>query len=262
MQIIRNNPTDGAVIPNMRPTFEALESDADEPLPEYLEKEQLAELIRVAKEYADAQTDSAKSFGARQMYRAIIVLANTGLRIGELCALEEPRVDTRRGTIRVISTLYHGQGIRAYQLESPKNRTSIRTVDISRTVAAVLDAQLRDLKAFRLLTGEAFYRERNFVFVSYKKFPGYPLDPRTFSRDLARLLDLAGLPKSITPHSLRHTFTSLSAEAGASLEDIQKQLGHSSDDMTRRVYLHVTEARRRANTEKLDALLGPYLRLD
>lgn len=262
MQMIRSNPTDGAVLPNMRPTFEALESGRDDPLPEYLEKEQLAELIRVAKEYADAQTDPAKAFGARQMMRAIIVLANTGLRIGELCALEEPRVDTRRGTIRVIATLYHGQGIRAYQLEAPKNQTSIRTVDISRTVAAILDAQLRDVKAFRLRMGERFYTERNFIFVSYKWFPGYPLDPRTFSRDLARLLDLAGLPRSITPHSLRHTFTSLSAEAGASLDDIQKQLGHANDFVTRRVYLHVTEARRRANVEKLDNLLGPYLRID
>jgi hypothetical protein len=32
--------------------------------------------------------------------------------------------------------------------------------------------------------------------------------------------------------------------------------------VTRRVYLHVTEARRRANVEKLDSLLGPYLSLD
>ena len=264
MQLIRANPTDGAVIPNMRPTFEALEQGGDEPLPEYLEKEQLAELIRVAKEYADSQTDPDKAFGARQTYRAIVVLANTGLRIGELCALEESRVDTKSGTIRIISTLYCGQGVRAYQLEPPKNRTSIRTVDISKTIATVLEAQMKDVKAFRLRCGEKFYKDekRKFVFVNYKHLPGYPLDPRRFGRDLALLLERAGLPKSITPHSLRHTYTSLSAEAGASLEDIQKQLGHASDDVTRRVYLHVTEARRRANTEKLDALLGPYLRLD
>lgn len=264
MGIVRANPTEGAVLPSMRPTFEALESGADEPLPEYLEKEQLAELIRVAKEYADSQTDPAKAFGARQTMRAIIILANTGLRIGELCALEEPRVDTKRGTIRVIATLYHRQGIRAYRLETPKNRSSIRTVDISRTVAAILDAQIRDVKAFRLRCGENYYRdkERNFVLVSYKRYPGYPLNPTTFETDLAHLIDQAGLPRSITPHSLRHTFTSLSAEAGASLEDIQKQLGHSSDAMTRRVYLHVTEARRRANVEKLDSLLGPYISLE
>lgn len=262
MRLIASNPTDGAVLPNLRPTFEALESGADEPLPEYLEKEQLAELVRVAKEHADAQTDPVRAFEARQIHRAIIVLAYTGLRIGELCALEEPRVDTRRGTIRVIATVYRGDGIRAYQLLPPKNRTSIRTVDISRTVAAVLDAQLRDVKAFRLRCGERYHTERNFVFVNCHQHPGYPMSPVIFGRHLKRLLELAGLPRSISPHSLRHTFTSLSAEAGATLEDIQKQLGHASDDVTRRVYLHVTEARRRANTEKLDALLGPYLRLD
>ena len=262
MRLIASNPTDGAVLPSLRPTFETLASGADESLPEYLEKEQLAELVRMAKEYADAQTGPVRAFEARQMHRAIVVLAYTGLRIGELCALEEPRVDTRRGTIRIIATLYRGHGIRAYQLFPPKNRPSIRTVDISRTVAAVLDAQIRDVKAFRLRCGERYHTERNFVFVNFQQFPGYPMNPVIFGRHLKRLLELAGLPSSITPHSLRHTFTSLSAEAGASLEDIQKQLGHASDDVTRRVYLHVTEARRRANVEKLDSLLSPYLRLD
>ena len=262
MRLIASNPTDGAVLPSLRPTFEALASGSDESLPEYLEKEQLAELVRVAKEYADAQTDPVRAFEARQMHRAIVVLAYTGLRIGELCALEEPRVDTRRGTIRIIATLYRGHGIRAYQLFPPKNRPSIRTVDISRTIASVLDAQIRDVKAFRLRCGERYHTERSFVFVNCHQHPGYPMNPVIFGRHLKRLLELAGLPPSITPHSLRHTFTSLSAEAGASLEDIQKQLGHASDDVTRRVYLHVTEARRRANVEKLDSLLSPYLRLD
>lgn len=263
LQVARQNITEGAVLPNLKPTFEMLERGDDEPLPDYLEKEQLAELLRVAKQRADSETDPAKAFGARQLFRAIYVLAHTGLRIGELCALETARVDTKRGTIRVIANLYRRNGITAYKLESPKNKSSIRTVDISKSVSAILDAQLHDLKLFRLQTGEKYYADRKFVFVSYKRYPGYPLHPETFNADLAEVLAAAELPKSITAHSLRHTFTSLSAEAGASLEDIQKQLGHASDAVTKRVYLHVTEARRRANVEKLDNLLGNLLaRLD
>src|SRR5690606_7599198 len=127
-------------------------------------------------------------------------------------------------------------GITAYKLTSPKNKTSIRTVDISKTVAAVLESQIHDLKAFRLLRGEQYHTERIFTFVSYKRYPGYPMEPSTFNADLTELLQLAGLPESITAHSLRHTFTSLSAEAGATLEDIQKQLGHADDKITKRVY--------------------------
>ena len=49
-------------------------------------------------------------------------------------------------------------------------------------------------------------------------------------------------PKHIHAHMLRHTHVSLLAETRkVSLTDIQARLGHSSDEMTRRVYLHVTE---------------------
>lgn len=259
LQIISRNVTEGAVLPSLKATFEQLERGQDDPLPMYLEKEQLAALLRAAKQRAGEQDDPTKAFGARQHYRAIFVLAHTGLRIGELCALETARIDAKNRTIRVIANLYRRMGITSYKLESPKNKSSIRTVDFSKTVAAVLESQLLDIKQFRLLKGSKFYNSRNFLFVSFKRFPGYPLDPATFNADLTETLELAGLPTSITAHSLRHTYTSLSAEAGAALEDIQKQLGHASDAMTKRVYLHVTEARRRANVDKLDILLNDLL---
>jgi integrase len=49
------------------------------------------------------------------------------------------------------------------------------------------------------------------------------------------------------------------AEAGASLENIQRQLGHHSSALTRSVYLHVTEARRKADVEKLHTLMQSFL---
>lgn len=48
--------------------------------------------------------------------------------------------------------------------------------------------------------------------------------------------------KHIHAHMLRHTHVSLLAETRkVSLTDIQARLGHSSDETTRRVYLHITE---------------------
>lgn len=259
LEILAKDITKEVDLPSTKPTFEQLEQGQDAPLPDYLEKEQLAALLKAAKQRADEQTNPEKAFGARQHYRAIYFLAHTGLRIGELCALETSRIDTKIRTVRVIANLYRRMGITSYKLVPPKNKASIRTVDISKSIASVLDSQLHDLKVFKLLVGKKHYGGRNFAFVSYKRFPGYPLDPATFNADLLETLTLAGLPPSITAHSLRHTFTSLSAEAGASLVDIQKQLGHASDEMTKRVYLHVTEARRRANVEKLDNLMSNLL---
>lgn len=256
--IISKDPTASAVKPVIKVTFEELEL-GEEPLPEYLEKEQLALLLKVAKLQAAEETDLRKAFAARQHFRIIFLLAHSGLRIGEMCGLEQIRINLKDRRIRIISNLYLSGGITNYELETPKNEASIRTVDFSKSVGAVIENQISDLKTFKLLIGEKFYTNRQFLFVSTKRFPGYPLDPATFAADLHDSLERAQLPTSITPHKLRHTFTSLSAEAGAALEDIQQQLGHKTDEVTTRIYLHVTEGRRKANVDKLDSLMKNLL---
>lgn len=44
------------------------------------------------------------------------------------------------------------------------------------------------------------------------RHPGYPILIKTVENRMARLLKLAGLNEALTPHSLRHTHTSLLAE--------------------------------------------------
>lgn len=58
---------------------------------------------------------------------------------------------------------------------------------------------------------------------------------------MRRLLKMAELNPELTPHSLRHTHTSLLAEAGVSLPQIMERLGHKDEDTTKNVYLHVTK---------------------
>jgi integrase len=95
LKMVQHAPTREVVVPKVEVTFEQLEQleDEDGPLPEYLEKEELAILLRAAKKRAADQTDPKKAFGARQLYRGIYLLAHTGLRIGEVCALDKKRWD-------------------------------------------------------------------------------------------------------------------------------------------------------------------------
>ncbi|GJM84161.1 hypothetical protein HMSSN139_66570 [Paenibacillus sp. HMSSN-139] len=78
-------------------------------------------------------------------------------------------------------------------------------------------------------------------------------------RDVRDYLDAvlvkAKLPQNITPHSLRHTYTSLMAEAGVELAAIQQLLGHKNDNTTKMIYLHVTNPKKRSAVEKLDMLM-------
>jgi len=58
---------------------------------------------------------------------------------------------------------------------------------------------------------------------------------------------------------LRHTHCSLLAEAGASLEQIMERLGHGDDDITKRVYLHVTKPQKKEASHKFSELMKNLL---
>jgi integrase len=72
---------------------------------------------------------------------------------------------------------------------------------------------------------------------------------------MARLLAIAKLNSDLTPHSLRHTHTSLLAEAGVALEQIMDGLGHSDDQITKNVYLHVTQEMKKEASHKFTQLM-------
>ncbi|WP_234293380.1 tyrosine-type recombinase/integrase [Fictibacillus sp. FJAT-27399] len=57
--------------------------------------------------------------------------------------------------------------------------------------------------------------------------------------------------KRLTPQSLRHTHTSLLAEAGVELLKIMDRLGHTEDETTTQVYLHITKSRKKRSFPKL-----------
>lgn len=58
---------------------------------------------------------------------------------------------------------------------------------------------------------------------------------------LKRLLKKAGIERNITPHSFRHTHTSLLIEAGVVIKEIQQRLGHSDINTTMNIYAHMTK---------------------
>ncbi len=66
---------------------------------------------------------------------------------------------------------------------------------------------------------------------------------------------MADLNKELTPHSFRHTHTSLLAEAGVSLK-IMNRLCHTQ--ITKNVYLHVTEDIKKEASQKLTQLLKSF----
>ena len=78
---------------------------------------------------------------------------------------------------------------------------------------------------------------------------------KTVANRMKRLLKIAGINQELTPHSFRHTHTSLLAEAGVGLEEIMDRLGHTEDETTRNIYYHVTKELKKEASHKFGQLM-------
>jgi integrase/recombinase XerD len=58
------------------------------------------------------------------------------------------------------------------------------------------------------------------------------MDRQAAWKVIVRLARAAGIEKSITPHSLRHTYVTLALDAGADLRDVQASAGHRDPKTT------------------------------
>lgn len=241
---IKSNPTDYAVVPKPLKGFEV--EDDEEEIPKYLEKEQLAHFLRTVKEY-DKDKD----------YAVFMTLAYTGMRIGELSVLCEEDINFKEGFIRVNKTVYNGKcKASEFKLQKPKTKKSKRTIEIDENLTGILKNQIALQKEKKMAQRNVYYDQHNFVFANTTRNPGYPEHRNYYVRHMRKYLELAGLNKELSPHSLRHTHTSLLAEAGVSLEAIMERLGHKSDETTKSIYLHVTKSVKKEAAHKFSQLMS------
>jgi integrase len=157
----------------------------------------------------------------------ILVAMKTGMRLGELRALQFDDLDLVKGQIVVRHSVWKDQ------MGSPKNGRN-RELPLS-------EDALRALKAHRHLRGD-------FVFCNED---GSMLTKEQCKWPLWRACKRAGLRK-IGWHILRHTFASLLVMRGAPLKSVQELLGHSTIEMTMR-YSHLSPDLKRDVVNLLDS---------
>lgn len=243
LEIIAINPTLNARVPAFPQVISETEEEAE--LPEYLEKEELAVFLRTAKEN-DEDMD----------YPLFLLLAYTGIRVGELSVLKWRDIDSKQNTISITKTLYHKRNDEGrYALNPPKTKKSKRVIDIEEAVLDELEKHRARQNIIRMEKRKTYY-DKDFVFPHDEYAHGYPQSQIAINRRMKRILKMAGLNITLSPHSLRHTHCSLLAEAGVSLETIMQRLGHKSDRVTREIYLHVTKTQKKEASQKFGALMS------
>lgn len=241
--MIKNDPTQYAYLPkDEAKTIDELEAEEEEI--KYLEKDELSLFLKTAREH-----------GLDKDYLISLTLSYTGMRIGELLALKWKDVDFDEGTINIYKTLYNPKNnIKEYKLLPPKTATSKRKISIDEVVLEELKKHKARQNAVKM-EHRSEWHDKDFIFTKEKEYWGYPEIAKTVERRMKMLLKKAGLNTDLTPHSLRHTHTSLLAEAGVSLPEIMERLGHKDDEITKQVYMHTTKTMKKEASRKFSELM-------
>lgn len=178
----------------------------------------------------------------------ILCAARTGMRAGELAALQWRDIDFNGRFITVCRNMSRGE------LGTPKNHKS-RRVDMSLQLTNILETLLAYRKADAVRRNPQAKDKalaavmESFVFI---REDARQLDPNDLRRQiLYKALDLAEV-RRVRFHDLRHTFASLLIAQGESLTYIRDQLGHYSIQMTVDIYGHLVPGGNRAAVDKLD----------
>ena len=196
-------------------------------------------------------------------YRLYIVGLGTGMRSGELRALEWENVDFTNRMIHVTGTLKFHKG-EGYVKDTPKTAASKRDIPMLDEVYQALKEQRKEQSRLRLLLGDKWQPTaglENLVFTSqyHRKAYGIPVGDAALNVDLKAIvqkINEAGIPfEKITPHTLRHTFATRGLEKGIQPKVMQELLGHTSITMTMDIYSHVLPDKKADEIQKLTGVL-------
>lgn len=176
----------------------------------------------------------------------IVLAAMTGLRKGELFALEWSAVNLAEGVLVVRRSLEESGNGR--KLKEPKTAAGRRVVSLGAEAVQALQSRLNKAIAEGM--------EPDVVPIVFPSTTGTHLLQSNFDRNVwYPIRQAAGIPDTFVFHDLRHTQASLMLAAGVDLKVIQKRLGHRDFATTANTYSHLLAGAQHDAVLKVDELL-------
>ena len=174
----------------------------------------------------------------------ILMCLYTGMRIGELCALQWSDIDMKNGILTVSKTVqrifcknWDGSAASEVVVTLPKTKNAIRDIPIS----SFLLAMLRRIDP---------HDPQAFVITGKRESP----EPRVYRSYYTRFLKRNDVPH-IRFHGLRHTFATRCIEDGADYKTVSAILGHASVSTTLNLYVHPQMEAKRKCVERLSVYI-------
>jgi integrase len=176
------------------------------------------------------------------------LLAETGMRPGELAGLRVDGVDWQAGTIRIEQSVWQGK------LQTPKTNTATRTFAISSELVQ------------RLRAYQSNHWMKNRIGLMFASKRGNPLSMDNFrNRVLNPILKLLKIDKKLEAmgikrcgnYAFRHMNATVMDEIGTPLKTRQHRLGHAQIETTMTHYTHKVDADDKGAAEAIGSMLTP-----
>ena len=177
------------------------------------------------------EQNSLKSLG-------ILICLNTGLRVGEVCALRWENVDfeTRRHVEKTIERIYSKEENKTIVIiDTPKSITSVRTIPINSKLYNIL----------KQIRGKS--KKTDFVLTGSSE---HYVEPRNYQYHFKEILKRNKV-KKYKFHTLRHTFATNCIEAVMDIKSLSEILGHADVSITLNIYVHSSDKAKRKYLEKI-----------
>lgn len=168
-------------------------------------------------------------------YELFLLELATGLRLGEIAALQWNDLNLTTGELRINKQA--GTSGPDVVICEPKTKAAVRTLILPPSV-------LKVMREYRARV------DSRWMFPSPKKEDS-PMRPSSIHLRLHRILDHAGCDR-VRFHDLRHTFATLSLEHGMDVKTLSTIIGHVSSATTLNTYTHITDEMRRKAALNID----------
>lgn len=222
MKVIYSNPMKDVLLPKKKDDITSDDKD------KYYSKEELKQFLELVESEHDIKLTA--------MFR---LLAYTGIRKGELQALNWDDIDFTNNMITVNKTLALNTEKKVV-VQTPKSKSSVRNISIDDQTANILKRWKINQRERFLMIGTRVKKHQpcfsDEVTNSY-------LYLNFMNANLKRICKKNEF-KLIKVHGFRHTHCSLLFESGFTIQEVQDRLGHSDLKTTMSIYAHVTEKQR------------------
>lgn len=200
-------------------------------------------------------------------YPVFYVMANTGMRVGEITGLRWSDIDLKKGIIRVNHTLvyYNHRDEKGcyFSINTPKTKAGEREIQMTEGVKQAFLMEREFQSQAEISSKSRVDGYDDFIFVNRY---GDVQNQGNLNKALRRMMrdcndeilekygadsDPVLLPQ-FSCHILRHTFATRLCESGANLKFIQSILGHADVSTTMNIYVDVTDALKKKEITAFD----------